>query len=69
MKDDDFVPSTDLEGLGLCTSCLHIRIQSTRRGARFYRCARADEDERFARYPPIPVRRCRGHEMDDPQSE
>lgn len=48
--------------IGLCGSCLHLREQASRRGSVFYRCARADEDERFARYPALPVRRCPGHE-------
>lgn len=36
--------------------------QTTRRGAIFLRCARADEDQSFLRYPPLPVLRCPGHE-------
>lgn len=48
--------------LGLCADCrFHVR-QSTRRGSVFHRCRRADEDERYLRYPPLPVRRCAGHE-------
>lgn len=48
--------------LGLCATCQHLRRQDTRRGTVFYRCLRADEDDRFMQYPPIPVLRCRGHE-------
>ncbi|MBK7949499.1 MAG: hypothetical protein IPK00_12345 [Deltaproteobacteria bacterium] len=48
--------------IGLCGSCLHLREQASRRGSVFYRCARADEDERYPRYPALPVLRCRGHE-------
>ena len=53
---------TDVNAIGLCATCRHVRAQHTRRGAVFYRCARADEDERFLQYPPIPVTRCSGHE-------
>ena len=48
--------------IGLCAECEHRRTQTTRRGSRFYRCARADRDPRFLRYPPIPVSRCPGYE-------
>jgi hypothetical protein len=46
---------------GLCASCVHSR---TVRGARstFWRCARADTDPSFARYPTLPVQECRGFE-------
>lgn len=50
--------------LGLCADCRHRREQASRRGSVFQRCARADEDDRFPRYPPLPVRRCPGHERD-----
>jgi hypothetical protein len=52
----------DVDTIGLCAACLYVRAQNTKRGAVFYRCARADEDEAFMRYPPIPVARCVGFE-------
>lgn len=45
---------------GLCARCRHLRTQGTTRGAVFFRCGRADEDDRFLRYPPIPVVACEG---------
>jgi hypothetical protein len=50
------------ETIGLCATCRHLREQASRRGSVFYRCARADEDEGFLRYPPLPVLRCHGYE-------
>jgi hypothetical protein len=50
------------DGSGLCGSCLHARVQRNARGSTFWRCARADTDSRFRRYPPLPVLRCEGHE-------
>ena len=50
------------DSVGLCANCRFMREQGTKRGAVFFRCARADEDETFKRYPPIPVLRCRGFE-------
>jgi hypothetical protein len=52
---------------GLCASCIHARLV---RGARttFMRCAHADDDPRFPRYPSLPVLGCDGYEMVSPQA-
>jgi len=47
---------------GLCATCRHARVQETARGSRFWRCLRAETDERFDRYPRLPVRECPGYE-------
>ncbi len=52
---------------GLCESCRWARQIVTNRGSRFLRCGRSDEDERFPKYPPLPVRRCAGYESGDPK--
>jgi hypothetical protein len=54
--------------VGLCASCAHARVQQTARGSRFWRCALAEDDARFRRYPPLPVRECGGHEHGEPHS-
>lgn len=46
--------------VGLCALCVHARVQDTARGSRFWRCARAETDARFARYPRLPVGACPG---------
>ena len=48
--------------VGLCATCRWVRIVTNRRGSVFYRCARADTDPRFVRYPPLPVLACPGYE-------
>jgi hypothetical protein len=60
-SDHDNSKSTR-EGVGLCSSCRFMLEQVTKRGTVFFRCARADEDARFNRYPTIPVLRCDGFE-------
>lgn len=60
MKTDD--AGRTGPAIGLCGRCRHLREQASRRGSVFYRCARADEDERYPRYPALPVLRCPGHE-------
>ena len=48
--------------IGLCARCRWVRVQPTKRGSVFYRCARADQDDSYLRYPALPVRQCRGFE-------
>jgi len=47
---------------GLCADCRHARVQQTARGSTFWRCARAETDPSFVRYPRLPVRVCAGYE-------
>jgi uncharacterized protein YciI len=51
------------ETVGLCFSCRFMRSTGNRRGSVFFRCLRADDDPRFLRYPPLPVRSCPGYEV------
>jgi hypothetical protein len=50
--------------VGLCERCVWSRVQGTKRGSVFYRCGRADENDAFLRYPPLPVDRCSGFERE-----
>ena len=47
---------------GLCDSCRHQRIVRTGRGSEFSFCERSKTDERFPKYPRLPVERCPGYE-------
>ena len=48
---------------GLCDSCKHQKLISNTRGSTFSMCLRhRTEPERFAKYPPLPVRACAGYE-------
>jgi hypothetical protein len=48
--------------VGLCAACRHAVRQEGARGSSFWRCLRADEDPVYRRYPPLPVRQCKGYE-------
>ncbi len=48
--------------VGLCFTCRWMRATTTRRESTFFRCARAESDARFVKYPPLPVRACPGYE-------
>jgi hypothetical protein len=51
MKDDPRI--------GLCASCVYVRIvQHPRGGDDYYRCGKHDEDPAYPKYPPLPVRHC-----------
>src|SRR5919206_1859155 len=47
---------------GLCDSCKHQKIVRSGRGSVFSMCLRHRTDERFPKYPRIPVERCPGYE-------
>jgi hypothetical protein len=47
---------------GLCETCGQARLVTSDRGSRFIRCARAEVDPRFPKYPALPVVRCGGYE-------
>jgi uncharacterized protein YciI len=48
--------------VGLCFNCRWMRSTANRRGSVFFRCARAENDTRYVRYPPLPVLSCPGYE-------
>ena len=50
---------------GLCDRCRWQRVIGNTRGSTFSLCERSKVDERFAKYPPIPVVRCPGFERRD----
>lgn len=57
------------DSIGLCLSCRWMRAVTTRRGAVFYRCGRADTDPRFPRYPALPMLQCVGYEEGRPEDD
>ena len=48
--------------VGLCLSCRHVYVVPARTGQRYYRCERSSTDERYPKYPRLPVRRCEGYD-------
>jgi len=52
--------TTDPAAIGLCHDCIHARRVPTRH-ALYWRCALAESDPRFPRYPRLPVRACDGY--------
>lgn len=48
---------------GLCEACQHPKLNQTRRGTVYLRCARAQWDSRLPRYPRLPVTQCPGFEQ------
>jgi hypothetical protein len=51
---------------GLCASCMHAKLNVTRRDTAYLRCTRAEWDDRLPRYPRLPVLECVGFEPDHP---
>ncbi|MEP7305845.1 MAG: hypothetical protein ABJA98_10030 [Acidobacteriota bacterium] len=49
-------------GIGLCGVCTQAREVVTPRGSMFVLCHRSLSDDRFPKYPRLPVLECPGHE-------
>jgi hypothetical protein len=47
--------------VGLCESCVNVRVIENRNGSRFYLCELSTVDPAFPRYPRLPVLRCAGY--------
>lgn len=48
--------------IGLCATCMHVRVVRSDRGSTFYQCTLAATNPRFRKYPALPVLRCVGYE-------
>ena len=46
---------------GLCGSCVHATVVTSDRGSQFLLCEQSKTDDRFPRYPSLPVRVCAGY--------
>jgi len=57
------------DGRGLCAGCAHIRVVTSVRGSSFVMCGLSRTDERFAKYPRLPVLTCAGFEARGPAPE
>lgn len=54
---------------GLCSICIHARLVVSGRGSHFMRCGLSDADDRYPRYPRLPVLRCAGFSAETPPDE
>jgi hypothetical protein len=57
--------------IGLCADCQYKREVVSGKGSRFFYCRRSETDERYAKYPALPVRHCDSYEtrLQSPSSE
>jgi hypothetical protein len=46
---------------GLCKTCVFARVVESAKGSQFWLCLRSETDERFRKYPALPVLRCEGY--------
>ena len=63
MPDDAEAPEPTAirAAAGLCGSCRHAIVRPTNRGTVYLRCLLAAQDDRFVKYPRLPVVRCAGY--------
>jgi hypothetical protein len=53
-------------GKSLCLSCAWMRLITSGTGSQFYLCRKSQEDPRFAKYPPQPIVKCSGYQLQSP---
>ena len=53
--------AADPKRVGLCATCVHARIVRSARST-FYMCTRSFTDDRFPKYPRLPVLQCVGYQ-------
>ena len=58
-----------LEQSGLCAGCAHVRVITSARGTSFVLCGLSRVDERFPKYPRLPVVTCVGFEASEQPGE
>jgi len=49
----------------MCATCLHVRHMQSDRGSVFFLCQLALTDDRFRKYPRLPVLQCDGYKPAD----
>ena len=57
-----------LARVGLCAGCRHARVIRSAKSSEFWLCELSKTDARFNKYPPLPVRACRGFARLDPSA-
>jgi hypothetical protein len=55
--------SRDPSRVGLCADCLYAQQIESVQGSMFYLCKRSASDQRFQKYPRLPVVRCSGYRI------
>lgn len=53
---------------GLCGRCRFRKENRNNRGSVFLFCRRSESDERYPKYPRLPVQRCDGYEAGPPDA-
>jgi len=51
-----------IRGRGLCGHCKHARVIRSSKGSEFTLCELSKIDQRFRKYPALPVLKCVGYE-------
>lgn len=54
---------------GLCADCAWVKRIRTSRGSEFWKCGRSEIDEKFPKYPRVPVTACTGYESGSDRSD
>lgn len=70
MADDDgSVTAERAQRVGLCARCTHAKRIVSGKGSEFWMCMLSTVDDRFKKYPPLPMRACDGYSGRDEEDE
>jgi hypothetical protein len=50
---------------GLCDTCVHHKLNRNTRGSVFLFCKLSRTDDRFPKYPRVPIKECSGYKPSD----
>lgn len=54
-------PPGEIGRFGLCDTCQNAKLIRNTRGSVFLMCELSKTDERFSKYPPVPIIQCPGY--------
>jgi hypothetical protein len=56
------LPTAEALAVGMCATCVQMRRVQSDRGSVFFLCQLALTDDRFRKYPRLPVLQCDGYQ-------
>jgi hypothetical protein len=56
------LPTAEALTVGMCATCVQVRRLQSDRGSVFFLCQLAFTDDRFPKYPRLPVLQCDGYQ-------
>ncbi|HET9135095.1 MAG TPA: hypothetical protein VFO76_00550 [Candidatus Kapabacteria bacterium] len=65
---EELMPEAGKNSIGLCADCIHHTEQVSSKGSVFIRCLLGENDDRFIKYPRLPVVECGEYDLKSQQN-